>query len=77
MRDTALEPELPGRVASATLLNLVHASGLFLIGAGTVKRYRDADLPAEQPGREMGVRYVLQGAVQRAGQHTRPVPDFS
>lgn len=50
---------------------LIHASGLFLIGAGTVKRYRDADLPAEQAGREMGVRYVLQGAVQISGRRIR------
>jgi adenylate cyclase len=50
---------------------LIHASGLFLIGAGTVKRYRDADLPAEQAGREMGVRYILQGAMQTACQRIR------
>jgi adenylate cyclase len=50
---------------------LIHASGLFLIGTGTIKRYRDADLPAEQAGREMGVRYVLQGAMQTAGQRIR------
>jgi len=51
---------------------LIHASGLFLIGAGTVTRYRDANLmTADQAGREMGVRYVLQGAVQRSSQRIR------
>lgn len=51
---------------------LIHASGLFLIGAGTVKRYSEANLmTADQAGREMGVRYVLQGAVQRSGQCIR------
>lgn len=49
----------------------IHASGLFLIAAATVNRYRDADVTAEQAGREMGVRYVLQGAVQRSGQRIR------
>jgi adenylate cyclase len=50
---------------------LIHASGLFLIAAATVNRYREADVTAEQAGREMGVRYVLQGAVQRSGQRVR------
>jgi adenylate cyclase len=50
---------------------LIHASGLFLLAAGTVNRYRDADVTAEQAGREMGVRYVLQGAVQKLGRRIR------
>lgn len=50
---------------------LIHASRLFLIAAATANRYRDADVTAEQAGREMGVRYVLQGAVQRSGQRIR------
>jgi adenylate cyclase len=49
----------------------IHASGLFLIAAATVNRYRDADVTAEQAGREIGVRYILQGAVQRSGQRIR------
>jgi adenylate cyclase len=50
---------------------LVHASGLFLIAPATVARYRGATVPAEQAGREMGVRYVLEGAVRRSGERIR------
>jgi adenylate cyclase len=46
---------------------LVHASELFLIAPATVARYRGRAIPADQAGREMGVRYVLQGAVRRSG----------
>ncbi len=50
---------------------LVKASGLFLIAANTAARYRDAAVAAEAAGRQMGVRYVLEGAVRRAGQRLR------
>ena len=50
---------------------LVHASELFLIAPATVARYRGRATPAEQAGRELGVRYVLQGAVRRSGGRIR------
>jgi class 3 adenylate cyclase/TolB-like protein len=50
---------------------LVHASGLFLIAAATAARYRGGTIPAEAAGREMGVRYVLQGAVRKSGRRIR------
>jgi adenylate cyclase len=50
---------------------LVHASGLFLIAPASVNQYRDVEVTAEQVGREMGVRYILQGAVRRSGQGIR------
>jgi len=50
---------------------LIHASGLFLIAAGSVNQYRSRDVTAERVGREMGVRYILQGAVRRSGQRIR------
>lgn len=50
---------------------LIHASGLFLIGAAAVNQFRDAAVTPEQVGREMGVRYVLQGAMRRSGQRIR------
>jgi class 3 adenylate cyclase/TolB-like protein len=48
---------------------LVHASGLFLIAPATVNTYRD--VPAQQAAREMGVRYILEGALRRSGQRVR------
>jgi class 3 adenylate cyclase/TolB-like protein len=56
---------------------LVHASGLFLIAPATVARYRGAAVPAEQAGRELGVRYVLQGAVRRSGRQVRVTTELT
>jgi adenylate cyclase len=50
---------------------LVKARGLFLIATQTTGQYRGSDLSAEQAGSEMGARYVLEGAVQRAGSRIR------
>lgn len=50
---------------------LVKASGLFLIAPNTVARYRHADVAAEVAGRQMSVRFVLEGSVQRSGQRMR------
>lgn len=50
---------------------LVQLSGLFLVNAGTLNRYRDAELSATSVGRELSVRYVLEGAVQQSGQRLR------
>jgi TolB-like protein len=56
---------------------LVHASELFLIAPATVARYRGGAIPAEQAGREMGVRYVLQGAVRRSGRRMRVTTELT
>lgn len=53
------------------LSSLVQLSGLFLIGTDAVNGYRDQDVPAAQSGARVGVRYVLDGAVQRAGKRLR------
>jgi class 3 adenylate cyclase/TolB-like protein len=50
---------------------LVHASGLFLIAAATINRYRGSGVSADQAAHEMGVRYVLEGAAQRSGRRIR------
>ncbi len=42
---------------------LVKISGLFVIAAGNAALYSDRDASAQQVAREMGVRYVLEGAV--------------
>ncbi|HEY5719762.1 MAG TPA: hypothetical protein VIW02_05225, partial [Gammaproteobacteria bacterium] len=50
---------------------LVKISGLFVIAAGPANSYAARAVPAHQAGREMGVRYVLDGSLQRAGQRLR------
>ena len=56
---------------------LVKASGLFLIAPNTVARYRNAEISAEQAGRQMGVRYVLEGAVQRSDKRLRTTVELT
>jgi class 3 adenylate cyclase/lipopolysaccharide biosynthesis regulator YciM len=53
------------------LSSLIQLSGLFLITTNAVNGYRGRDIPAAQAGSEVGVRYVLDGAVQQAGNRIR------
>jgi len=46
-------------------------SGLFLVGTDAVNGYRNRDVAPAQAGLEAGVRYVLSGAIQQAGQRFR------
>ncbi|MCK5546444.1 MAG: hypothetical protein KAI27_03655 [Rhodospirillaceae bacterium] len=50
---------------------LVQLSGLFLVNVPAMNAYSDTDIPAVSAGAELGVRYVLEGAVQQAGDRVR------
>jgi len=50
---------------------LVKLAGLFLIAPGTMAKYRDSDATPGRVARELGVRYILEGAVQTAGDKVR------
>jgi class 3 adenylate cyclase/TolB-like protein len=50
---------------------LVQLSGLFLVNAPALNAYRDKDVSALAAGTELGVHYVLEGAVQQAGKRIR------
>ncbi len=50
---------------------LVKISGLFVIAAGPANSYAGRNIPVQQVGNEMGVRYVLEGNLQRSGQRLR------
>ncbi len=50
---------------------LVQLSGLFLVNANAHQGYRDGKVTAAEAVKELPVRYVLEGAVQQAGQHVR------
>ena len=53
---------------SATLTQL---SGLFLVHAPALHVYRGKDVSAQSVGAEVGARYILEGAVQQAGDRVR------
>ena len=46
--------------------SLVKVSGLFLIGPAAVNDYRDEVIAAHEVAHDLGVRYILEGAVQQS-----------
>ena len=44
---------------------------MFVISHNTAFTYKDKRVDTEQMGRDLGVRYVLEGSVQRAGKQVR------
>jgi adenylate cyclase len=50
---------------------LVKLSGLFLVSGSTLEAFRTRDISASEAAQEAGVRYVLEGAAQIAGQRIR------
>jgi len=44
---------------------------LFVVGRGTTFAYRDRPVRPEQAGRDLGVRYLLQGSIRRADGNVR------
>jgi TolB-like protein/Tfp pilus assembly protein PilF len=51
--------------------DLSRIAHMFVISRNTAFTYRDKPIDAKQIGRELGVRYVLEGSVRRAGNHVR------
>jgi len=50
---------------------LVKLSGLFLLHTGTVEPYREQQVSATKVGRDINVRNVVEGTVQRSGNRVR------
>ena len=59
-----------GLTASVTA-DLSRIRQAFVVGAGTAMAFRDKAMTAQQVGKELGVRFVLQGNVQRSGSKVR------
>ena len=51
--------------------DLSRCSGVFAISRNTAFAYKDKPIDTRQIGRELGVRYILEGSVQNAGQRIR------
>ena len=56
---------------------LVQLSGLFLVNVPALNAYREKDVSATLAGVELGIRYVLEGAVQQAGERIRATVQLS
>lgn len=53
------------------ITDLSRVSGLFVISRNSVFAYKNKTVKIEQIGRDLGVRYVLEGSVRRAGNKVR------
>ncbi len=53
------------------ITDLSKVRGLFVIASNSVFTYKGKAAKVEQVGRELGVRYVLEGSVQKAGERLR------
>jgi adenylate cyclase len=51
--------------------DLSRLAGMFVIARNTAFTYKDKTIDAKQIGRELGVRYVLEGSVRRSGDQVR------
>jgi TolB-like protein/DNA-binding winged helix-turn-helix (wHTH) protein len=51
--------------------DLSRLAGMFVISRNTAFTYRNKPIDTKQIGRELGVRYVLEGSVRRSGNHLR------
>jgi adenylate cyclase len=51
--------------------DLSRVEGMFVISRNTAFTYRNKQVDTKQIGRDLGVRYVLEGSVRRSGNHVR------
>ncbi|MEH2500420.1 TolB-like protein/Tfp pilus assembly protein PilF [Bradyrhizobium sp. AZCC 1678] len=58
-------------VTESLTTDLSRMAGIFVIGRNTAFTYKGKHIDLTQIGRELGVRYVLEGSVQRAGGRMR------
>jgi TolB-like protein/class 3 adenylate cyclase len=58
-------------MAEDIITDLSKVSGLFVIARNSSFHYRGGDLDLRRVGRELGVRYLLEGSVRRAGDRLR------
>jgi adenylate cyclase len=58
-------------MTDSLITDLSQVSGLFVIARNSVVAYQDRPANAQEVGRELGVRYVLEGSVQRAAGRVR------
>ena len=65
------ESYLSDGITDDIIIDLSRYSGLFVIARHTVFTYRGRAVRIEEVGRQLGVRYVVEGTLQRAGETLR------
>jgi TolB-like protein len=60
-----------GGVHEEILTNLSRIEGLRVVSRTTALRYLDSDMRLSDIGRELDVRYIVEGSVRRIGEHVR------
>jgi adenylate cyclase len=58
-------------IAEDLMTDLSRLSGLFVIARHSAFTYKNQDLDLRKVGRELGVRYIVEGSVQRTGEQVR------
>jgi len=58
-------------ITEEIITGLSKISGLFVIARNSSFSYKGKSLKIQQVGRELGVKYVLEGSVRRSGDHVR------
>jgi TolB-like protein len=64
------EPFVDG-VTETLITDLSRSPGVFVVSRSTAFAYKDKPIDVREIGRELGVRYVLEGSVQNAGERMR------
>ena len=70
-RDSAEQGYFVDGVTESLTTDLSRMSGAFVIARNTAFAYKGKPADARQIGRGLGVRYVLEGSVQRSGERMR------
>ncbi len=71
MSDDPSQEYFSDGITEDLITDLSRVSGLFVIARNSVFTYKGKNVKIEQISRELGVRYVLEGSVRKAGEHVR------
>ena len=71
MSDDPQQAYFADGIAEDLMTDLSHVDGLFVISRHSAFAYKDRDVDLRQIGRELGVHYVVEGSVRRAGDQVR------
>jgi adenylate cyclase len=71
LRDDPQQAYFADGIAEDLMTDLSRVSGLFVIARHSAFTYKDREIDVRTVGRELGVHYVVEGSVRRAGEQIR------